>query len=143
MLIFLFFHDDTCRYFGESYRYFFLFKWILGPLQNTYFYVKSTVGFLKSANYFAIGEKCWEFLHFFTFFFFLSLEFNLLDIWQTFFFTFYAVITVIRKKSISKSGYLKFISIFQYANAYWQCRYDINISTSLVNMELPWLWLRV
>ncbi len=60
-----FFHIDTYRYFGDSYWYyrydidiidiisiFFLFLWILRPLQNTYFYVKSIVGFLKNANFY-------------------------------------------------------------------------------------------
>ncbi len=65
----LYFYIDTYWYFGDSYRYFFLFKWILGPLQNTYFYVKLIVGFLKNANYFAVWEKCREFLHIFSFFF--------------------------------------------------------------------------
>ncbi len=52
------------RYFGDSYWYyrfhidiFFLFKWILGPLQSTYFCVKSIVGFLKNANYFAVWDE--------------------------------------------------------------------------------------
>ncbi len=47
MLIFFFFHIS---FFGDSYRhyrYIFLFTKLLRPLQNTYFYVKSIVGFKK------------------------------------------------------------------------------------------------
>ncbi len=84
------------------------------------------------------------------FFFFLSCKFNLLDIGQTFFLTFYAVITVIREIS-EISRYLKFISIFRYADSY---RYDIDVSTPLsdntglnrfkeqpLSDDIGWLWL--
>ncbi len=48
MLIFPFFSYRYISIFWRlisiPYRYFFLFKWILRPLQNTYFYVSSIVG---------------------------------------------------------------------------------------------------